>query len=779
MLDNNNMDITTLLSDFWNLGDAYWFPKLFVFFSFFILVWRIIRFFLYSYSENKRIKGLWLLASGMFFVWSVGLWLYMYAIANNSGITCYVAKTEVSVLELWFRSAVASFGMFMFNIESNILDQINDLPLVRGLISFLSLFASVLTIWLIVCLFGARLQSAILSWWSSLFSSNKELCIFWGINEASKLLADSINKDANDRVFQLAFVEFPVVSEDDYNFGWGGFLKSVTHRVDTFRVVRRLHARLSLANAQLHYLNINVGAEPYEVFQRIGLGELARRIKNTRNKIHLFFLSDDETVNIQSVAVLKRDATIMEKSNNYNCIFYCRTRNNSIHRVIENDQVKKGIEVKVIDTSRLSVDFLKYNPKYHPVNYVEVQDDATVSSPFNALVVGFGEVGLDAVRFLYEFGAFVKTGSTPQLVKRSDFCCNVIDKNMSDLAGQFIANAPAIKPALSFMGDSKEDSLITLHEMDCQSVYFYKKLEEWIPRLNYVVIATGDDEMNISLAVRMLRLAIRHETNLEYFRIMVRIKHDVNGHISQIAQYYNRLWAAEIKKDESDLYKRQKYVLSNQSVDSPISLFGSLKDIYKYNYLVSDDLLEQAKKFKERYDTSIKALQIQSGNDVTPTANWDEEVKTYMQLDGDYEIYSPTYSNVMKLRRMQSQNYENCFHIHTKQRLAMCALGADEYKALTSHQLFRKNNETSYHWKPGIRPKDKLIKVLDTLAQTEHLRWNASHEILGYQDRNDEKYKDEARLYHGCIKNWKDLSENTKSYDYNVVDVSLDIIDIK
>ena len=128
---------------------------------------------------------------------------------------------------------------------------------------------------------------------------------------------------------------------------------------------------------------------------------------------------------------------------------------------------------------------------------------------------------------------------------------------------------------------------------------------------------------------------------------------------------------------------------------------------------------------------------------------------------------------------MQSQNFENCFHVHTKQRLAKCALGADEYAALTDHLLFRKNNEIDYHWKSHVQPKANITRVLDTLAQTEHLRWNASHEILGYQNVGDETFKDEAKLLHGCLKDWEQLSVRTQSYDYNVVDVSLDIIEVK
>ena len=69
-----------------------------------------------------------------------------------------------------------------------------------------------------------------------------------------------------------------------------------------------------------------------------------------------------------------------------------------------------------------------------------------------------------------------------------------------------------------------------------------------------------------------------------------------------------------------------------------------------------------------------------------------------------------------------------------------------------------------------------VIEVLNVLAKTEHLRWVASHEVLGYIDYGTENDKDEARLLHGCLKPWESLSTRLQSYDYNVVDVSLGII---
>ena len=146
-----------------------------------------------------------------------------------------------------------------------------------------------------------------------------------------------------------------------------------------------------------------------------------------------------------------------------------------------------------------------------------------------------------------------------------------------------------------------------------------------------------------------------------------------------------------------------------------------------------------------------------------------------MQLSPEYIGFSPTLSGIMRLRRTQRQNFENCYHLLTKQLLARTALGESRYAALSGGQLARAKNTVTYTCRDGRRPDGALTRVLDVLARTEHLRWVASHEILGYKDYGTEDDKDEARLLHGCLKPWESLSERVQSYDYNVVDVSLDI----
>ena len=64
---------------------------------------------------------------------------------------------------------------------------------------------------------------------------------------------------------------------------------------------------------------------------------------------------------------------------------------------------------------------------------------------------------------------------------------------------------------------------------------------------------------------------------------------------------------------------------------------------------------------------------------------------------------------------------------------------------------------------------------MTTLAQMEHLRWNASHEMLGYVW--GEK-KEEAYSEHGCLTDWDGLlSDEIRGYDYDVVDRSFRLAD--
>lgn len=666
--------------------------------------------------------------------------------------------------------------------------------------------AAVVSMLFVLKYFGYNIIAGLRMFWAAWgpCTSKNTTYVFWGINEAAWHMAESIkawHRRNGGESFRLVVVRGGVHGAD--NAAQGGLERLLGFLSVDEKEMALLQKTDCLATGTYGDIAESAGdAAPgitVDLLAKgLGLKTLARIIRRkTSGRLLFFFLSDDERDNILSTVSLKKDSTLdrwLAEEPSRKVSLYCHARYNGLHRVIEDNEMKSRIEVNVVDSSHISVELLKKTTGLQPVDFVKVEADATVSSPFNALVVGFSEVGQDSVRFLYEFGAFVKTGSTDDDVRRSDFHCHVVDRNMADLAGAFVANAPEISPSLPFVKDGvRPGALLTLHKMDCRSVEFYRAMEGWIKDLNYVVIATDDDELNMTLGIRLFRLAIRYRRDMERLCILVRIHDDDEGHFQRVADHYNRLWEAELNSDSKNK-RHQSRLKTGDACSKPIiRIFGLDNRTYTYENVIQEDTLAEAKRFKARYDKAMTELKKISG-ETDPaqlaTKDWDEEVRDLMQLedfivvDGQrrphpYKDCVPTYTAVMRLRRTQNQNLANCLHLATKRRLASLALGDAELRVFDGHHLLRREGTLTYVWKDYVRPDIRATRVLDVLAQTEHLRWNAAHEILGYRSSPDEGHTDEAALVHGCIRPWQGLSARHKSYDYNVVDMSLGIIGVK
>ena len=681
-------------------------------------------------------------------------------------------------------AVIHAFGMFVLASDiSAVHEPFHNNWIFMACYSLAHFLAAFVSLLFVIKHFGFNIYSgARLIWASYRGKPRQNTYVLWGMSDVTYYLAKSIVKHhEKDADYRIVFVRTNHDNEEKIvRNGMERLFDFLSLKDRDIDRLQELDCLTTNTFSNLSKIAVEENADT-DVLGGMGLKALKRIItKKSKGTVHLFFLTGDDITNIKAVANLRRDTSICQMARDGQCklIFYCKARYNSVHRVIEDEQFHDNIEVKVVDTSHICIELLKKNPALHPVNYVDVEHDATVSSLFHSLVVGFGEVGMDAVRFLYEFGAFVKSGSTSDDVCRSDFHCDVVDKDMENISGAFVANAPAIRPAMPFVeGCGNPEALITLHDMDCRSAAFYQKLETWIRTLNYVVVATNNDELNISLAVRIFRLAVRYREHMEHFRILVRVYRDEDHHIGRIAEHYNRLWAAEAQSIDKGKNTHQKTVGNTEHLQVPITLFGTDETTYSYEYVISDGFERLAKRYKHFYDSSVNALKKQSGYQTEESVTWDNEYRDLMQLTDEYKGFSPTYSGLMRLRRIQTQNKANCLHIPTKRMLALRALGKEDYEVLSDHQLFRKDGETTYSWKEGAVPKEGVLRVLEVLAQTEHLRWNASHEVLGYVDEGTETDKDEARLKHGCLKKWQQLSLYYKSFDYNVVDVSLNVID--
>lgn len=745
-----------------------------------ILIMMLLVFFFYKKEKALDFCGKYL-THAFFVVWILGFVVYdigMYPEHNANGWSAFWAMIGVAPMAI-----IHAFEMFVLQSDvSAIHEECHNSSWYMFFFSLAHFLAAFISMVFVIKHFGFNIVASIIRYWKTHFSMSdiQDLYVFWGMNDATFYLAKDIIKGnhlANSKIVIIRINgEKEGVNERLGMERLFSFLSLSKTHLERLQELQKMGCLSANTFGSLTNLSFSEGSDI--IRYELSLNSLVRLIHRTKGTLQMFFLDENDANNIKAVANLKKDKGIITFAQKGFIKFYCHARYNSIHRVIEDELVSENVEVKVIDSSHICVELMKKNPDLHPVNYVKVEKDARVSSPFNALVIGFGEVGLDTVRFLYEFGAFVKYNGVEGIIERSEFHCHVVDEYMADLAGLFYANAPSISITMDRKED-ENDKQINLYNMDCRSIDFYERLKVWIETLNYVVVATGDDETNISLAVRILRLAIRNrKDDLSELRILVRIQHDDNGHIQKIADHYNRIWAAEQnRQDEKSMH--QRVISSTDLKKAPITLFGSANEVYTYEHVVNDTLRNDAKKFKKKYDLSVNVLKQLAGEETYPIQSWDEEQNALMQLSGDFKGFAPTFSGVMKLRRVQSQNIANSLHKETKKILAKKALGEDNFNAITTHGLTRNEGCKTYSWRDCSNlPLENIQRVLDVLAQTEHLRWNASHEILGYIHEGEEDFKDEARFKHGCLKPWHKLSEKMQSNDYNVVDVSLGLIDI-
>lgn len=728
--------------------------------------------------ENKYLTFCFVIVWGMgFIVYDIG----MCPDTLKNATEAFWAALGVAPMAI-----LHSFEMFVLQSDvSAIHEGCHNSITFMTFFSLSHLSAAIISLVFVIKHFGFNVVSWLQRFWKTRIRVQDvtNLYVFWGINEASYHLAtDVIRKERGEKSLSRIMVVRINNEKEGANerLAMERLFNFLSLSKDNLTFLQELQKSRCLTASTFGNLVNGSFADNSDILQKVlRLHSLVRMIRHTKPihrssaTLHMFFLGEDETFNINALANLRKDKTIKDFANlGGNVRLYCNARYNSIHRVIEDQHNYKNTEVLVIDPSHIFVELLKKNVNLHPVNYVEVEDNAVVSSAFNALVVGFGAIGVDAVSFLYEFGAFVgKNVRGNGNVERSEFHCHVVDKQMNTLAGTFVANVPTISVSVNSENFSPPQA-INLYNIDCQSVDFYKKVVSWLPTLNYVVLSTDNDDLNISMAVRILKLAIRHKDDLNKFRILVRYKGDNYGNAHEIVEHYNRLWNAENNRQCNDL--SQNVVLKDDVFDSPITIFGSPRDIYTFDNIIDESLKDLASQFKYKYDTHTTSDGKAFEADPTLAREWWNNERSSMLHMNDDDPYSPTFSEVMKLRRVQGQNFSNCLHIGTKRALFERAMkmNVDDIVCKIIREkghAYKCSNDNNSE----TVPIDRIQDVLDVLAQTEHLRWNASHEILGY---TNDAIKDEAKMRHNCLVEWSLLDDSTKECDYNVVDVSLGIM---
>lgn len=731
------------------LQDSFWVACAFVAGAFLIAVGMHL-------MESDRWNRFWKwiesrLTSIFIFVWIAGFCVYSVGMFIEYGDQGDYDK----LFSVAWMSVIHAFGMFILESDiSAVHSAFHNSLYYMTWFSVVHFAAALVSMLFVIKHFGYNIVAGVHLWLTAHLPGKKDnLYIFWGINRSSYFLAKDIKRSTPES-YRILFVK--TADDEDSTVNRTGldrlfsFLSIKNKELKEFKNLRCLstNAFARLSKCELTDEEKTSG-EISILNNKLGLKSVVRLLNKTNRHVHIMMLGEDEESNIKAATNLSLDKDLNEYANDHDVTIHCHARYDSVNRVLENTRYSGKLEIHIVDSAHMAVETLKSSkePLCLPVDFIDVEKDATVSSPFRSMVIGMGQCGRDAVRFLYEYGSFVQhrqTGTDDACL--SGFRCDVFDKSMNTIAPAFrnISKGADVSGINDRLGSDSWHK-INLYKADYNDKLFIDFVEENISHENYIVISTKDDEDGITLAVRLLKSAITKGTDMERFRIFVKsYNEEILHYMERIAKHYNESVVKSLGLKEN-LH--------------PIYIFGKMKDLYTWHNIIDDSICKESYRYYNNYE-GINEAESDLGT------KWKERRRNKLGTGLPYG-----FGNLNEIRRMEHQDMENALHRHTKLRLIRKALrnNAETFQDFSNTVIQHERHADNTYGIPV-----EWQRIMDTVAQTEHLRWNASHEMLGYTyNKNVKKDQRDIKMQHSCLTSWNNLDIPTRGYDYKVVETSL------
>lgn len=709
--------------------------------------------------EKRKWNGLWKFLERNLTILFVIVWIMGFCVYCTGMYIVDVPQTDYNkLLSVMTMSIIHAFGMFLLESDvSAVHDAFHDNLHYMTWFSLSHFAAAMVSMMFVIKHFGYNIVAGIQLWLTSHgFAKKDTLYVFWGMNDASYNLAKDIKKHAPIS-HRMLFVK-TADNEDEITDRSGidrlfNFLSVKNKELEEFKDLGTLSTNAFYRLSKFEITNSEISSGELHILKdSLGLYSLIKLLDRTTQHVHILMLGEDETSNVKAAANLLRDSDLNLFARHKKVTIHCHARYDSMNGVIENIHYADNLRVSIIDSAHLSIETLKCSDDKLclPVGYVDVNEDATVTKPFRGMVIGMGQCGRDALRYMYEYGAFVMKGDSRD-IQRSPFHVDVFDKDMKNIGSIFKLSRPAVSASDILVDPHQEPSdgkfrkpLVHLYHSDFNDKLFWDRACEVISKVNCIFITIKDDDAGMTLAVRLLKLAMKKHADIERLRIFVRsYKKELLPHMEAIADHYN-----------SSVVKS----LNLKDNLQPIYIFGKPQDLYTWRNIIDDSVQKESFRYYNNYEG------ITEGEKELGKAWNERRVKKLGERPYGF-------GNINEVRRMEFQDMENAWHRKTKIAVIESVLGekaklSEFARVVISH---RRNADNRY----GIDTAWETI--MTTLAQMEHLRWNASHEMLGYKyDPYVKKEERDIKMLHNCLTSWNKLdSDETRGYDYKVIETSL------
>lgn len=656
------------------------------------------------------------------------------------------------------RSATAAMEMFVSETELiEVREACKDDILYMLLFSITHFLAVCISAAFIIRIMGIRFHSYLKMRFAR--KSDKDVYVFFDLSSASVNLAKDIHaKRRNDNNYQIVFVKTPLEANHLERFSFSHILNFVDSRNETVEDLSTMNAFLTYSRK-----SVTIGMDEAKWDDTVGLKNLHHYIERCGGQKYFLCLSANEDNNLSTAVALSKR---YNDASSHHVI--CRANRDSIVESLAN------LNLRFVNSASLSVLELKKNVAYQPVSFVKSDEKQGVATkPFKALIVGFGETGFEAFRFLHEFSAFVDSEG-----QDNPFYCNVIDPKAGQAENSLYLHCPALKS--SHLKQQRANCHIAFHsgtiESNCALV------EQLIKDVDYIVVSTNDEKQNLSLGITLLNLAYKYRTPGNKLGIFIGVNsNETYRKATEVANFYNTCG----KKDKKGLL-----------FDYFITPFGANEQLYTYSNIINEELLNRAKDFYFEYQKTSGLLDAsyKDNCEANKDLEWNKRRKA-KPTNGELGL-----SNKNELVQKEAQDEANVWHIQTK-LLLVGALGsiaaerrAELYACInfvmqkliqrTDQARSEKEKFDSYAYireQVSVYEKEQKVPLgtyqtlFANLAKCEHLRWVASNQVLGYQ-KGDEKHY--LHKQHTCMVSNAALLSNavlrdTIKYDYNTILVSM------
>ncbi len=406
-------------------------------------------------------------------------------------------------------------------------------------------------------LFGKKLITRFKIW----LDRSEENYIFFGINEASLSLAEDILNSNSSRL--VIFIQNMDELEQPELYHQAEEAGALLVSRESFWESLSLEQEESI----IHSPKEGNGASLNEYLRSENLKKLRLTRKVLDRTTHLFFLSGREEWNMNMARSVLNEVRTLSLSKDI--FFHIRTTSGELEEIFYEGLPKLSPCLKIRLVNLADIAARQLVSAYQPVDWIgKDTGKAIATTDFHVLIVGFGDLGSRVLRKLTEYGQFVG----------SAFKATVVDNDPATKTGRFETCFPGML----------SNYAIEFIKMDAREKDFFSLIRTKVKKLDYIVVALGNDDLNIRTAVSIRHLILGSTTKPVRLLAQVRDNHS-----------YKRLFELPVPVN--------------------IEIFGREKDLFTERIVVRGSLEATAKKIHQYYQSKKEDQLSRSWDEVSGT----------------------------------------------------------------------------------------------------------------------------------------------------------------